>query len=54
MKCPYCNRKLVKVFHGEPDDELAEESLNNTVIIGNWCLIESNYYCEYCDEFFNL
>ena len=49
MKCPYCERELVKVFHGEPDEELAEESLNNTIIIGNCC-----YYCEICDEFFQL
>jgi len=54
MKCPYCERELVKVFHGEPDEELAEESLNNTVIIGNCCESKYNYYCEICDEFFQL
>lgn len=52
MKCPYCERELVKVFHGEPTDELAEESFGNTVIIGNCCQNEYNYYCENCDEFF--
>lgn len=54
MKCPYCERELVKVFHGEPDDELAEELLNNTVIIGNCCESKYNYYYEICDEFFQL
>ncbi|MBO6122749.1 MAG: hypothetical protein J6P09_02770 [Methanobrevibacter sp.] len=54
MKCPYCKRELVKVFHGEPDDELAEESLTNSIIIGNCCESSYNYYCEYCDEFFRL
>jgi len=54
MNCPHCKRELVKVFHGEPDDELAEESLTNTIIITNCCESENNYYCEYCDEFFQL
>lgn len=54
MKCPYCDRKLVKVFHGEPSDELAEESFNNEIIIGNCCESDYNYYCEYCDRFFLL
>ena len=31
MNCPYCNRKLIKVFHGPPGDELGEESVKNTV-----------------------
>lgn len=51
MNCPYCNRKLIKVFHGPPGDELGEESVKNTVIIGNCCDSEYNYYCEYCDIF---
>ena len=50
MKCPYCERELVKVFHGEPNEELAIESLDNPVIIGNCCSSEYNYYCENCDE----
>ncbi|WP_458405786.1 hypothetical protein [Methanobrevibacter sp.] len=54
MKCPYCERKLVKVFHGEPGDELAKESLDNDIIIGNCCESKYNYYCEYCDQFFQL
>nr|WP_294998250.1 hypothetical protein [uncultured Methanobrevibacter sp.] len=45
---------MVKVFHGDPDDELAEESFNNAVIIGNCCESGCNYYCEICDEFFQL
>ena len=53
MKCPKCERKLKKVFH-EVNDELACESLNGEIIIGNCCVNEYNYYCEYCDEFFNL
>ncbi len=54
MKCPYCEKKMVKVFHGEPDDELAIESFENEVIIGNCCDSSYNYYCEYCDSFFQL
>jgi len=54
MKCPYCENEMVKVFHGEPDDELAIESLENEVIIGNCCDFSYNYYCEYCDRFFQL
>jgi hypothetical protein len=53
-KCPKCRRKLKKVFHGEPTDELAIESFENEVIIGNCCESTYNYYCEYCDEFFQL
>ncbi|MGX8693304.1 MAG: hypothetical protein ACSW71_00205 [Methanobrevibacter sp.] len=45
---------MKKVFHGEPADELAIESLENEIIIGNCCEISCNYYCEYCDEFFSL
>lgn len=47
-------RPLKKVFHGEPTDELAIESLENEVIIGNCCGSEYNHYCENCDEFFSL
>ena len=54
VKCPKCNRQLKRVFHGEPTDELAIESLENEIIIGNWCESNYNYYCEYCDEFFEL
>ena len=50
--CPKCRKKLIKFFHGEPGDELAVESLNNEIIIGNCCDSEYSYYCEYCDEFF--
>ena len=52
--CPKCKRSLKKVFHGEPTDELAIESLNNEIIIGSFCESDYNYYCEYCDEFFKL
>ena len=52
--CPKYFRQLVKVFHGEPDDDLAIESLNGEFIIGNCCDSSYNYYCEYCDEFFQL
>ena len=52
--CPKCKRKLKKVFHGEPDDELAIEAMNNEIIIGNCCESNYNYYCEYCDEFFMI
>ena len=52
--CPKCKRQLKKVFHGEPTDELAIESFENEIIIGNCCHSDHNYYCEYCDEFFNL
>ncbi|WP_297826117.1 hypothetical protein [uncultured Methanobrevibacter sp.] len=52
--CPKCRKKLIKVFHGEPGDELAVESLNNEIIIGNCCDSEYSYYCEYCDEFFKI
>lgn len=44
-------RKLKRVFYGEPTDEMAIESLENEVIIGNFCQSTYNYYCEYCDEF---
>ena len=54
QSCPKCKRKLKKVFHGEPEDELAIESFENEIIIGNCCEISCNYYCEYCDEFFSL
>lgn len=53
-KCPKCKRKLIPVFHGEPNDEMAVQSMNGEITIGNCCSIEHNYYCEYCDEFFNL
>ena len=33
IKCPKCKRKLKKVFHGEPTDELAIESLDSEIII---------------------
>ncbi|MFM5883383.1 MULTISPECIES: hypothetical protein [Methanobrevibacter] len=52
--CPKCMRELKKVFHGEPTTELAIESLENEIIIGNSCMGNYNYYCEYCDEFFQL
>ena len=51
--CPKCKRLLKKVFHS-PTDELAVESLENEIIIGNCCQSSYNYYCEYCDEFFSL
>lgn len=47
-------RPLKKVFHGDPTDELAIESLENEIIIGACCEDDCNYYCEYCDEFFSL
>ena len=50
--CPKCMRELKRVFHGQIDDELAVESLNGAIIIGNCCESNYNYYCEYCDEFF--
>ncbi|MBQ2831062.1 hypothetical protein [Methanobrevibacter sp.] len=53
-RCPKCKRELKKVFHGDPTDELAIESLDNDIIIGNYCDGNLNYYCEYCDEFFQL
>ncbi|MBQ8018236.1 MAG: hypothetical protein IJ258_09065 [Methanobrevibacter sp.] len=52
-KCPKCERKLVKVFH-DTTDELAIASFNGEIILGNCCESEYNYYCEYCDEFFQL
>ncbi|MGN0177532.1 MAG: hypothetical protein ACI389_06845 [Methanobrevibacter sp.] len=52
--CPRCMRELKKVFHGPPSDELAIESLENEIILGNCCTNKYNYYCEYCDEFFQL
>lgn len=54
IKCPRCNRKLIRVFHGEPDDELAIQSLSDEIIIGNCCESSYNYYCDNCDEFFQL
>ena len=53
-QCPKCERKLIKVFHGEPDEELAIESMDNEIIIGNCCESDYNYYCENCDAFFKL
>ena len=53
MKCPKCERELKKVFHGA-SDELAVESMNGEIILGNCCESEFNYYCENCDEFFRL
>ena len=53
-ECPKCRRELKKVFHASPTDELAIESLENEIIIGNCCESDYNYYCEYCDEFFQL
>ena len=52
--CPKCKRELIKVFHGEPDDELAIESMKGEIIIGNCCSSDIDYYCEYCDEYFRL
>lgn len=52
--CPKCGKRLIKVFHGEPTEELAIEYENNEIIIGNCCSSNYNYYCEYCDEFFQL
>lgn len=54
IRCPNCHRELKKVFHGEPTDKLAIESMNNEIIIGNCCDSTHNYYCEYCDEFHQL
>ena len=52
-RCPKCQRELKKVFH-DTTDEMAIESLTGEIIIGNCCESEFNYYCEYCDEFFQL
>ncbi len=52
--CPKCKRELKKVFHGDPSDELAIESLESEIIIGNCHISNYNHYCEYCDEFFQL
>ena len=52
--CPKCERKLIKVFNGKPTDELAIESQNDEIIIGNCCSSDYSYYCDYCDEFFQL
>ncbi len=52
--CPKCKRELKKVVHGEPTDELAIESFDNEIILENCCESNCNYYCEYCDEFFQL
>lgn len=52
-KCPKCERKLTRVFHG-PSDELAVYSQSEEIILGNCCSSEYNYYCENCDEFFSL
>ena len=51
--CPKIMRELKRVFH-DTTDEMAIESLNGEVILGNCCESEYNYYCEYCDEFFNF
>jgi hypothetical protein len=51
--CPKCKRKLKKVFH-DTTDEMAVESMNGEIILGNCCSSEYNYYCEYCDEFFKF
>ena len=53
MKCPKCERSLEKVFH-DSTDEMAIASMNGEIIIGNCCTSGYNYYCEYCDEFFQL
>ena len=52
-ECPKCGRKLTRVFHG-PSDEMAVYSQKEDIIIGNCCSSDYNYYCEYCDEFFQL
>ena len=52
--CPKCGKKLIRVFHGEPTEELAIEYETNDIIIGNCCSSDYNYYCEYCDEFFQV
>ena len=52
--CPKCGKKLIRVFHGEPTEELAIEYETNDIIMGNCCSSDYNYYCEYCDEFFQL
>ena len=54
MKCPYCEKKMVKVFHGEPDDELAIESFENEVIIGNCCDSSYNYQLDLITSTFNI
>ena len=53
MDCPKCERKLKKVFTASSDD-LAEESLNGEIILGNCGNEIYNYYCEYCDEYFSF
>ena len=53
-RCPKCRRELKKVFHGKPTDELAIESLNSEIIIGNCSDNDCNYYCEYCDEYYSF
>ena len=53
-RCLKCNHKLIRVFNGEIGDELAIESFENEIIIGNCGKNENNYYCEYCDEFCNI
>ena len=53
-RCLKCNHKLIRVFNGEIDYALALESFKNEIIIGNSCKNENNYYCAYCDEFFNI
>lgn len=50
--CPKCQRKLIRVFH-DTTDKLAVESLNGEIIFGNCCTSKYDYYCEYCDEFFD-
>ena len=52
--CPKCMRELKKVFNSDSGDELALESLDNEIILGNCYVDEHTYYCEYCDEFFKI
>ena len=44
---------LTKYLGVEPTP-LAIESLNGEIILGNCCNSQYNYYCEYCDEFFEF
>ena len=52
--CPKCMRELKKVFNSDSGDELALESPDNEIILGNCYVDEHTYYCEYCDEFFKI
>ena len=44
--CPKCMRELKKVFNSDSGDEVALESLDNEIILGN-CYVDAMNFLKY-------